>query len=287
MIDQADINIGFTLQHANYAFFAIVGVWVYDFALTFNEEVEFMLNARWQITTLLYAICRYLPFAMVVIDIYRIVQPGLSVKSCITCHSLIGFIGVIVLCCAEPLFIMRLWALLGRRRKTLVIALCNYVIFLIPMLLSVAAFNSSTTALPSPIPQLASCYINRDGRILIVAYMILIVGELEILSFMVYRSWTLYREIGNDLPLVRILLRHNVSYFACGLFFSVVAPAAIFTLAGSYGDVASDLQVVMHSILVTRMHRELWYTAYRPQATSAKNVSIPLATLPAPSSGCR
>ncbi|KAG0693126.1 hypothetical protein DFH29DRAFT_1073386 [Suillus ampliporus] len=287
MIDQADINIGFTLQHANYAFFAIVGVWVYDFALTFNEEVEFMLNAQWKIPALLYVICRYLPFAMVVIDIFRIVQPGLSVKSCMTYHSLIGYIGVIVVCCAEPLFILRLCMFLGRGRRTLIIAFCNYVLFLIPMLMTMALFNASTIGLPSPIPQVASCYIDKDSHILIVAYMILVIGELEILSFTLYHSWNLYREIGNDSPLVRILIRHNVSYFACGLFFSVAASLAIFFLPGSYGDVAAHLQVAMHSILVTRMHRELWYTAYRPQATSTKNVSIPLTTLPAPSSGCR
>jgi hypothetical protein len=40
---------------------------------------------------------------------------------------------------------------------------------------------------------------------------------IEILSFMLFRSWKLYREHGNDLPLVRVLVRHNISYFACGL----------------------------------------------------------------------
>ncbi|KAG0703617.1 hypothetical protein DFH29DRAFT_429385 [Suillus ampliporus] len=286
LLKQADISIGTTLQHANYAFFAIVGLWVYDFALTFDEEVEFMLNARWKIATLLYVICRYLPFAMVIIDVFRIVQPGLSVKTCMTCFALNGYVGVIVLCCAEPLFILRLCAFLGGRRRTLIIALCNYALFLIPMLVTVTLYNSSSIVLQSPIPQVASCYSNRDGRILIIAYMLLIIGELEILSFTLYRSWRLYREIGNELPLVRILIRHNVSYFACGLFFSVMAPAAIYTLPGSYGDVASDLQVVMHAILVTRIHRELCATARRPEASSTRNVSLPLTFLAGPSSGC-
>ncbi|KAG0693689.1 hypothetical protein DFH29DRAFT_383185 [Suillus ampliporus] len=228
LIDQADINVGFTLQRADYTFFAIAGLCVYDFALTFDEEVEFMLNAQWKFPTLLYVICRYLPFAMIFINGFRIVQPGLSVKSCLTYHSLVGYIGVIVLWCAEPLFILRLCMFLGRGRRTLIIAFCNYVLFLISMLVTIVVFNASTIVLPSPIPQVTSCYINKDGRSLIVAYVILVIGELEILSFTLYHSWKLYREIGDDSPLVRILIRHNVSYFACGLLFSLAASLAIF-----------------------------------------------------------
>ncbi|KAG0703663.1 hypothetical protein DFH29DRAFT_874318 [Suillus ampliporus] len=181
LLDQADISIGITLQHANLykltVHVAIVGLWVYDFALTFDEEVEFMLNARWKIATLLYVICRYLPFAMVVIDVFRIVQPGLSVKTCINCFVLNGYVGVIVLCCVEPLFILRLWAFLGCRRRTLIIALCNYVVGLL-LLVDLVVNHDVIVVLQSPIPQIASCYSNRDGRILIITYMLLIIGEL-------------------------------------------------------------------------------------------------------------
>ncbi|KAG0702478.1 hypothetical protein DFH29DRAFT_875138 [Suillus ampliporus] len=206
-IDQADISIGFTFQRADYTFFAIAGLCAYDFALTFDEEVEFMLNAQWKFPTLLYVICRYLPFAMIFIN---------------------GFhIGTIVVWCAERQwyllfyhycdFIAPYCSTLYLEALTLIIALCNYVLFLISMLVTMALFNASTIGLPSPIPQVTSCYINKDGRILIVAYMLLVIGELEILSFTLYHSWKLYKETGNDSPLVRILIRHNVSYFACGL----------------------------------------------------------------------
>jgi len=40
---------------------------------------------------------------------------------------------------------------------------------------------------------------------------------IEILGFILYRCWKLYRELGNNLFLVRVLIRHNVFYFACGL----------------------------------------------------------------------
>jgi hypothetical protein len=39
----------------------------------------------------------------------------------------------------------------------------------------------------------------------------------EILTFMLFHSWRFYREHGNDVPLVRVLVTHNIFYFACGL----------------------------------------------------------------------
>jgi len=34
---------------------------------------------------------------------------------------------------------------------------------------------------------------------------------------MLYYSWKMYRESGQINPLVRILVKHNIFYFACGL----------------------------------------------------------------------
>ncbi|KAJ8591386.1 hypothetical protein M405DRAFT_860577 [Rhizopogon salebrosus TDB-379] len=288
MLDQADINLGITLQHANYAFFAIVGVWLYDFVLTACEEVEFILNAQWQSAKFLYLVCRYLPFSVVFIDIFRIVQPGLSLKSCMTCHSLNGYVGGIALLCAEALFVLRIWVLSDRKRRTLIVMLCNYVLFLIAILAIVQMYDSSSIVFQSPIPQVASCYSHTEGHIIVFAFALLLIGELEILVFMLYRSWKLYRELGNNLPLVRILMRHNVLYFVCGLFFSTTVIITMITLPASFGDLVSDAQILMFGILSTRMHRELWNAAHhrRLGASSPTNVShVPLAVFSGASPG--
>ncbi|KAG0702955.1 hypothetical protein DFH29DRAFT_468844 [Suillus ampliporus] len=236
----------------------------------------FLLNARWRLPKVIYLICRYLPFALVIIDIYRIVQPGLSVKSCTTCSALNTYIGGIVLCCAEPLFMIRVWGLMGRKRWGYMVMCCNAVFLVTPIAVVLTLYNSSSIVLQSPIPKVASCYTSREGRVVFVAYILLVVGELEILGFMLYHCWELYRDIGNTSPLVRILVRQNIFYFACGLFFSTSIVVIILTLPASYGYVASDLQIVIHGILATRMHRELWNTARRTETSSIGSVSLPL-----------
>ncbi|KAG0696397.1 hypothetical protein DFH29DRAFT_879393 [Suillus ampliporus] len=179
-----------------------------------------------------------------------IVQPGLSVKSsipksqsCTTYFAFNGYIGGIVLCCAESLFMLRVWGLTGRTRWRYIVMCCNAVLFAIPVAVVLTLYNSSSIVLQSPIPKVASCYTSREGRVVFVAYILLVVGELETLGFMLYHSWELYRDIGNSSPLVRIVIRHNIFYFACVLFFSTAIVVIMLTLPAPYGDAASEYGV--------------------------------------------
>ncbi|KAG2122789.1 hypothetical protein DEU56DRAFT_831354 [Suillus clintonianus] len=280
LFDQADISIGITLQHTNYAIFAIACLWVYELALTLDKEVAFILDAPWRIPKLIYLTCRYFPFAIIVIDILRIIQPGLSIKSCTTFSDFSTYAGGIVLCCAESLFLRRVCATMGHRW---IVSCCNVVFLLVPVVVTLTLYNSSSTVLQSPIPKVASCYSSEQGHIISLAYGLLIVVEIEIIGFMLYHSWKLYREYGNTMPLVRVLVRHNIVYFACGLLLSTTVMVIMLTLPAPYGEAASSLQFVMHEVLATRMHRELYNTAHHTEMTSAGNVSLPLVFAPAPS----
>ncbi|KAG1821086.1 uncharacterized protein BJ212DRAFT_1478182 [Suillus subaureus] len=134
--------------------------------------------------------------------------------------------------------------------------------------------DSSSAVMQSPIPKVASCYNSKQSLIVIVAYVLLVITEIEILSFMLYHSWNDYREHGNDAPLVRVLVRHNIFYFACGLVSSTMAVVAVVALPASYADAVSE-------ILATCMHRELYNTAHHTEETFTGNVSLPLVFAPA------
>ncbi|KAG1750065.1 hypothetical protein EDB19DRAFT_82502 [Suillus lakei] len=277
LFDQTDVSIGTTLQHANYAFFAIACLWVYDFALTLDEEAAFILDARWRMPKLIYLTCRYLPFALIFSNIFRILQLELSLKSCTALFAFNTYVGGIIVFSAESIFMMRLRAVTGRRW---LITCCNIVLFVVPVAVTLALYNSSSTVVQSPILKVTSCYTTKQSRIVIVAYALLVIGEIEILSFMLYHSWKLYREHGNILPLMRILVRNNIFYFACGLLFSTMVVVMVVILPASYGDVASELQFVIHRILATRMHRELYNTVHRPEEISIRDMSLPIFFVP-------
>lgn len=162
-------------------------------------------------------------------------------------------------------------------------ACCNVVLFLVPVVVTLTLYNSSSTIILSPVPKVGSCYSSKQGRILILAYVLLVIAEIETLGFMLYHSWKLYRGHGNSSPLVRVLVRHNIFYFACGLLFSTTVVAVMVVLPASYGDATSDLQFVIHAILVTRMQRELYNTAHHTGETFTGNMSLPLVFAPASS----
>ncbi|KAJ8584525.1 hypothetical protein M405DRAFT_884277 [Rhizopogon salebrosus TDB-379] len=280
------------LQQINYAIFAIVCIWAYDFVLTFDEEVEFVLDARWRIPKVLYLVCRYLPFAMIVIDLSRILQHGLSIEvhhfpqmlwvklntksqSCTTYFAFNSYIGAIVLYCAEVLFMLRVWAMSSHQRWKWIVAFCSFVVLsAVPLGVILTFSNFSSIILQSPIPQITSCYISKMGHVVIVAFILLVITETEILGLMLYHSWICYREAERIIPLVQILIRHNVFYFSCGLFSSTLLMFILFTAPATYYNVASELQIVLHAILATRMHRELWRAATYQEASSLGDISV-------------
>ncbi|KAF9241094.1 hypothetical protein BU15DRAFT_73574 [Melanogaster broomeanus] len=85
------------LLDLNYGTVSVLVVWVYEHAITFNEEVcpakiihlgaslkrlkvAFLKKSKWNIVKMLYLVCRYLPFLFVAINTSHFLQPGLSLK---------------------------------------------------------------------------------------------------------------------------------------------------------------------------------------------------------------
>ncbi|KAJ8584523.1 hypothetical protein M405DRAFT_936564 [Rhizopogon salebrosus TDB-379] len=211
---------------------------------------------------------------MMIIDLSQILQRGLSIKSCTTYFTLNSYIGGIVLYCAEVLFMLRVWAMSSHQRWRWVVAFCNFMLSAVPLGVILTFSNSSSIILQSPIPEITSCYISKTGHVIIVAFILLVIAETEILGLMLYHSWIRYRETKRIIPLVRILIRHNVFYFTCGLFSSTLVVVVLFTAPAAHYNVASELQIVVHTILATRMHRELWRAATYQEASSLGDISV-------------
>lgn len=129
---------------------------------------------------------------------------------------------------------------------------------MIPVVYILISFGNSITISEPPIPNITSCYNVGESRIIVAAYVLLVVGEFEIICFTLYRSIKHYKSLASDNPLLNTLIQHNIFYFVCGFFFSLLVILAIGFFASVYGDMASNLQVTVHALLVTRMHLELW-----------------------------
>ncbi|OJA16816.1 hypothetical protein AZE42_10208 [Rhizopogon vesiculosus] len=199
----------------------------------------------------------------------------------------------ITLVAAECTFMLRTYSIWGRSRQILIILLSSLVVrlglssifslelmvdlqaILVPAIYVLTSYNSSMIISEPPIPNITSCYNFAESRIIVVAYVLLVVGECEeILILTMYRSIKYYHR--SDNPLLKILIRHNIFYLACGLVFSLSVILTMVFLPDVYGDMVSNLQVTIHALLVTRMHRELWMSDRAEQVTMD---DISLATM--------
>ncbi|KAG1790200.1 uncharacterized protein HD556DRAFT_1393246 [Suillus plorans] len=258
LYEPTDFVIGRSLLNLNYAYVSTTVIWVYDYIITFDDELAYLRKSTWGKVKILYLMCRYLPFVLLAADTYQVLQPALPLSQCQTYFQINSWLEGITLVAAEWMFILRTYAIWGRSKRILIILLGSFFAILIPVIYILTSFGNSVTISEPPIPNITSCYNVEESRIIVVAYVLLVIAEFEILSFTLYRSIKHYRSLTNDNHLLNILIQHNIFYFICGLFFSLLVILTIALLPSVYGDMASNLQVTVHSLLVTRMHLELW-----------------------------
>ncbi|KAF9234915.1 hypothetical protein BU15DRAFT_65290 [Melanogaster broomeanus] len=86
--------------------------------------------------------------------------------------------------------------------------------FFIPIVVITALFNSAPTFIS--VPGITSCSTASQSRIILLGYVLLVIGETEILLSTLYRSVQHYR-VGGRSRLLTILVNHNVWYFGCSL----------------------------------------------------------------------
>ncbi|KAF9232216.1 hypothetical protein BU15DRAFT_81509 [Melanogaster broomeanus] len=226
------------LLDLNYWSVSVLMVWVYEYAITFDEEVAFLKKSKWNIVKIFYLVCRYLPFLLVTISTSRFLQPGLSLKACQSYVQFILFTSAIIIVCAE-------------RKRTpgpltplaLIIILVNFMVFFIPIIVIVAFFSSAPTVTTVPVPGITSCSSASPNRIIIWTCVLLVIGETEILLSTLYRSLQHYREVGSRSRLLTILVNHNVWYFGCSLTSSVAVIFMMTFLPSPYNDFLAGPQL--------------------------------------------
>ncbi|KAG1738015.1 hypothetical protein EDB19DRAFT_2039769 [Suillus lakei] len=91
------------------------------------------------------------------------------------------------------------------------------------------------------------------------SFILLFVFQLGLLSLTLIRVIQSWRS--DNGPLYAILVKHNIFYYACGLFLSAInVLGPILSSDSTYNNFLENLQVFVISILATRMHLQLWNT---------------------------
>ncbi|KAG2130678.1 hypothetical protein DEU56DRAFT_982031 [Suillus clintonianus] len=156
----------------------------------------------------------------------------------------------------ECIFILRTLAVWEQDRRFVVFKIINIIAYLVPIIVLFSEFEVSAgeCSIPGGIG-----YVNTRGRSSVIAvYCLLMLAELEILLRVLYRAFESHGGWRIENRLMRGLVHHNLLYCGCSFAFSLGVVLATVYLPFPVVHVIAETQVVILSLLVTRMHRDFW-----------------------------
>ncbi|KAG1850048.1 hypothetical protein C8R48DRAFT_381741 [Suillus tomentosus] len=256
-----DIAATRILQYLAYICTALITFWTYDYICSLHDEWTFLLRSRWTKVKCLYVTARYVPFFLIAADICLTLTPNENSKACKMFITIYSCFAVISLTCSECFFVLRTYALWSNNRIVLVAMLSTFfaiIVSFIGIWFSAIATSQyfSTSAIPG-ITGITGCYRTSSSVQLYLPFILLFVFQLGLVSLTLIRAIRNWRP--TRYPLYATLVKHNIFYYACGLFFSALNVLVPVIFPNSpYHSFLEDFEVFILAILATRMHLHLW-----------------------------
>ncbi|KAG1779051.1 hypothetical protein EV702DRAFT_118092 [Suillus placidus] len=246
-----------SLQTFTFIYASMATFWLYDYACSIREEGIFLLCSRWSRVKFLYVVARYVPFLLFAAHLYLNFVPDETSNTCQFVNNICSTLSLISIVCSECFFILRTYALWNNDKVVLAAMLSTFAAVIVGSM--VALFSATATAPfeTSSIPGITGCYQSSGSVRLFVPFLLLFGLELMLISLTLtcaIRNWR-----ATDSRLYVVILKHNVFYYACGLFFSAVNVLTSLLLNYAYSGMFQDFQFIIHAILATRMHLHLWH----------------------------
>jgi hypothetical protein len=270
-----DVAAAISLQISSYIYTSMATFWVglyrrkytrpllslfvqtYSYICSLHEEWTFLLRSRWTKVKCLYIIARYVPFFLFTSHLYMNFTPDEDPNKCLMLDTVCSCFSLLSVLCSESFFVLRTYALWNNNKIVLAALLAA---FLAAGIASVGLFFGLSGSVPfqtSPIPGITGCYQPSASIGFFVPYVLLSALELGLISLTLVRALQTWRTANTHI--FAVLLKHNIFYYACGLFCSVVNVLTSLLLHHAYKAMFQDFQFIILAILATNMHLHLWH----------------------------
>ncbi|KAG2065842.1 hypothetical protein BDR04DRAFT_1234340 [Suillus decipiens] len=247
-----------SLQYLAYICTSMATFWIYDYVCSLHEEWKFLWWSHWTKVKILYIIARYVPFLFVITDIFLNFAPNENSQKCKILVNIYSSLGVISLACSEYFFVLRTYALWNSNRIVLTAMLSTLFAIIasfIGICFSAIATSHVTT---SVVPGITGCYRSSTRVQFFMPFLLLFIFQLGLFTLTLIRIAQTWRTSNGSMHTV--LVKHNIFYYACGLFLSTVNVLAPVMFSDAvYYSLLEDLQAFILAILATRMHLHLWH----------------------------
>ncbi|KAG2132904.1 uncharacterized protein EDB93DRAFT_890777 [Suillus bovinus] len=210
-----DISAATSLQRLGFIYMSMTTLWAYDYAYLSHEEWKFLRQARWTKVKALYIVTRYLPFFLITIYLCLNFTPNENPNKCRILINIYSSLSQISLICSECFFMLRTYALWNNNRIVLVGMLTTAFAMVVTSISIRFIIISTSYVTISGIP---GCSWSSSGVLYYTSFVFLLVFQLGLVSLTLTRAIQSWRSAKS--PLQAILAKHNIFYYACGLFFS-------------------------------------------------------------------
>ncbi|KAF9524800.1 hypothetical protein CPB83DRAFT_909691 [Crepidotus variabilis] len=233
----------------SYAVLAALVLVVYDYLLTFSDEVELVWQGRFTFGTVLFALCRYLPFIDIPVSIpLYMYANGITAAGC---HNLFvasvscQYVGIAV---AQTILILRTFAL-WQRNIYIVIGLgVSFLTSTLFALYTTVVFMVGTTAIkPSGMP----CTVDHVGEGLMAGFITLLAIETSVVVLTVVRA-TYHLHRSNSSWVYQMYLR-GILYFFFTFAVTLLSLFCLYFAPVQLKLILMDIQRAFHSILCSRI----------------------------------
>ncbi|KAG2359836.1 hypothetical protein BDR07DRAFT_188213 [Suillus spraguei] len=226
---------------------------VYDLVTNLADELDYLLRSRMTLAKGLFLGCRYTPFVICALHIRMTLSP--DVEACPWLAEINMLFLVIILLCAEYIFVIRTYALWNCDRRVRIALLVMYLIFFCGTVILVVEYGLQLK-MANFTP---SCYSSTpiSAHFIILPYIVLLLLEIEIVGLTFYRMIRFYRAT-QGCRLLTLMSQYSMGYILAGLLFTVVNIATICFVPGYYGPALEVSQIVAQGLLATRMQLDLW-----------------------------
>ncbi|OAX33057.1 hypothetical protein K503DRAFT_556784 [Rhizopogon vinicolor AM-OR11-026] len=258
------------LQIVKYTNVAAAGLLIFDYCITFGDEVLWTIGRRWGIPSFVFIMSRYAPFIGAAMTAYAGVKSRQG-ENCIPFNNISNaahFVGIIG---SEVLLLLRTYIFWECSKKFLVVMVPFSVLF------SIMAVVFGTAPIPFGIPGSSPACILEGSRSSTLPYGVLLLYELVLMALTLFKRYHHFKNFRSSV--IQALYHDGILYMICITLITTTNVVIDAALPAVYSDLLNTPQVVIHSVLASRILFNLRNTANNlgdePIFVSSPNFRIP------------
>ncbi|KAH8823066.1 hypothetical protein DL96DRAFT_261394 [Flagelloscypha sp. PMI_526] len=233
--------------------FCVFAIFVWDWAITLNMEIQYVWRSKWTLGKVLYLLTRYIAVAHIFLGLFWLRLRNIPDKQSecpipFTARAWFGCAGVEI---AEVILVLRTWALWGRKKWILASLLILQSIVFAYDGFSLHFFVRSVIWGGPELAEVPGCVVVGASQTQLFSGSFISIAAFEFIIF-IFTLIPVLRKAGRN-RLADIIFRDAVTFSLAMTLISTMNVVIMYTVPSQYSIILLLFQVVMHSIVTSRI----------------------------------